>query len=135
MAGKLSIFFLAFLSIGLLGCKTSLAPTTLTPAAGLYKVAILYPNGDDKTFDMDYYQKKHMPMVAGFLGKNLIFYQIDKGISGRTPTDKAPFVATGYFFVRNIADYTKAIAQNREAIVGDFKNYTTIQPVINISEI
>jgi hypothetical protein len=46
---------------------------------------------------MDYYEKKHMPMVAGFLGKNLKFYEIDKGIAGRTPNDKPPFLAIGYF--------------------------------------
>jgi len=49
---------------------------------GMFKIAILYPNGEDKTFDMDYYEKKHMLMVAGFLGGNLKFYEIDKGIAG-----------------------------------------------------
>ena len=135
MTGKLSIFILALLFTGLVSCKTGQMSSSLTPVTGLFKVAILYPNGDDKTFDMDYYEKKHMPMVAGFLGRNLVFYEIDKGISGRTPTDKVPFVAVGYFYVQNVADYSKAIAQNREAIVGDFKNYTNIQPVVNISEI
>jgi uncharacterized protein (TIGR02118 family) len=135
MAVKQKLFFLAFLFIGLLGCKTGQMHSSATPTAGLFKVAILYPNGDGKTFDMDYYEKKHMPMVAGLLGRNLIFYEINKGISGRTPTDKVPFVAVGYFYVQNVADYSKAIAQNREAIVGDFKNYTNIQPVVNISEI
>ena len=103
--------------------------------AGMFKVEILYPNGDDKTFDMDYYEKKHMPMVAGFLGKNLKFYEINKGISGRTENNKPPFVAIGYFFVADVAEYNKAIAQNRDAILSDIKNYTNIQPVVQISEI
>jgi uncharacterized protein (TIGR02118 family) len=101
----------------------------------LFKVAILYPNGEGKTFDMAYYQSKHMPMVAEFLDKNLKFYEIDKGIAGRTPNDKAPFVAIGYFYVSDIAEYNKAIAQNRDAVISDFKNYTNIQPVVQISEI
>jgi uncharacterized protein (TIGR02118 family) len=101
----------------------------------MFKVAILYPNGEDKTFDMDYYEKKHMPMVAGFLGKNLKFYEIDKGVAGRTPKDKVPFVAIGYFYINDTAEYNKAIAQNRDAVVSDFKNYTNIQPVVLISEI
>ena len=105
------------------------------PENGLYKIAVFYPNGDDKTFDMDYYQNKHMPMVAGFLGKNLKFYEIDKGISGRTPNDKPPYVAIGYFYCYDAAEYGKAIAQNREAVVADFKNYTNIQPVVQISQI
>lgn len=74
-------------------------------------------------------------MVAGFLGSNLKLYEIDKGISGRTPTDKVPFVAIGYFYVGDVGEYNKSIAQNRDTIIGDIKNYTNIQPVIQISEI
>jgi uncharacterized protein (TIGR02118 family) len=105
------------------------------PEAGVFKVTILYPNGDDKTFDMDYYEKSHMPMVAGFIGKNLKFYEIDKGIAGRTPNDKTPFVAIGYFYINDVAEYNLSIAQHREAIINDFKNYTNIQPVVQITQI
>ena len=135
MARKLKFFSLLFAFVGLLSCKTSQQVHSSTPEAGMFKVAILYPNGDDKTFDMDYYEKKHMPMVAGFLGKNLKFYEIDKGIAGRAPNDKVPFVAIGYFYISDIAEYNKAIAQNRDAVINDFKNYTNIQPVVQINEI
>lgn len=119
----------------LLGCKTNQLIHASSAGNELFKVAILYPNGDGKTFDMDYYERKHMPMVAGFLGKNLQFYEIDKGIAGRTPTDKVPYLAIGYFYIKNVADYNKSIGENRDAIVNDFKNYTNIQPVIQISEV
>jgi len=74
-------------------------------------------------------------MVAGFIGKNLKFYEIDKGIAGRTPNDKVPFVAIGYFYSKDIADYNKAILQNRDAVIRDFKDYSNIQSVVQISEI
>ena len=135
MTTKTNTFLLIFAFTGLISCKTSQPKHSSTTEIGMYKVAILYPNGEDKTFDMDYYEKKHMPMVAGFLGKNLRFYEIDKGIAGRTPNDKAPFVAIGYFFITDVAEYNKAIAQNRDAVISDFKNYTNIQPVVQISEI
>jgi len=135
MIPKINFFTLIFAFTGLLSCKTSQSNHPSTPETGMFKVAILYPNGEDKTFDMDYYEKKHMPMVAGFLGKNLKFYEIDKGIAGRTPNDKAPFVAVGYFYINDVAEYNKAIAQNRDAVISDFKNYTNIQPVVQISEI
>ena len=124
-----------FALTGLISCKTSQLTHSSATKIGKFKVAILYPAGEDKTFDMDYYEKKHMPMVAGFLGKNLKFYEIDKGIAGRTPNDKAPFVAIGYFYINDVAEYNKAIAQNRDAVISDFKNYTNIQPVVQISEI
>ncbi len=130
----LSLTLLLALS-GLLSCKTNSLKNATVPETGMFKVTILYPNGENKTFDMDYYENKHMPMVAGYLGENLKFYEIDKGLSGRTPEDKIPFVAIGYFCVRNIEAYNKSIAQNREAIIGDIKHYTNIQPIVQISEI
>jgi len=135
MRAKISFLPILFAFIGLISCKISQAQNTSTPQPGMFKITIFYPNGDDKTFDMDYYEKKHMPMVAGFIGKNLKFYEIDKGISGRTSADKVPFLAIGYFYITDVAEYNKAIAQNRDAVVSDFKNYTNIQPVVQISEV
>src|SRR5215470_10885128 len=132
---KIKFLSLFFLFIAATSCKTSQTKHSSIPEAGMFKVTILYPNGDDKTFDMDYYEKNHMPMVAGFLGKNLKFYEIDKGVGGRAPNDKAPFVAIGYFFITDVAEYNKAIAQNIDAIRQDIPKYTNIQPTIQISEI
>ena len=135
MTTKLNFFSLIFIFIGLFSCKTSQLNNSSALETGVFKVAILYPSGEGKTFDMDYYAKKHMPMVAGVLGKNLKFYEIDKGISGRTASDAVPFVAIGYFYVYDVAEYNKAIAQNRDAVISDIKNYTNIQPMVQISEI
>ena len=132
---RIKSFVLTFAFIGLISCKSSQLKHIPMPETEMFKVAILYPNGEEKTFDMDYYEKKHMPMVAGLLGKNLKFYEIDEGISGRTPNDKIPFVAIGYFYCYDVIEYNKAIAQNRDAIINDIKKYTNIQPVIQISEI
>jgi len=121
--------------MSLMSCKTSKTATSAIPKPGMFKVAILYPNGDDKNFDMDYYEKNHMPMMAGLLGKNLNFYEIDKGVAGRTPSDKVPFVAIGYFYINDVAEYNKVIGQNINAIRKDIEKYTNIQPTIQISEI
>lgn len=130
---RLSSVYIAFIS--LLGCKSNHIKYSPIPEMGKYKIAILYSNGEGKTFDMDYYEKKHMPMVAGFLGKNLLFYEIDKGIAGSTPNDKVPFLAIGYFYINDVAEYNKAILQNIETIISDIKKYTNIQPTIQVSEI
>ena len=135
MTNKIIFSLLTLAFIGLSSCKTNQLIHSSTPGNELFKVAILYPNGEGKTFDMAYYESKHMPMVAAFLGKNLRFYEIDKGISGRTPNDKVPYLAVGYFYVKDVAEYNKAIGQNRDAVVNDIKNYTNIQPIIQISEV
>jgi uncharacterized protein (TIGR02118 family) len=135
MTKKLIFLLQVVVLMSFLSCKTTKPNQRSVQTVGLFKVTILYPSGDDKTFDIDYYEKKHMPMVAGFIGSNLKFYEIDKGIAGRTPADKIPYLAVGYFYIIDVAAYNKAIMQNRESILGDFKNYTNIQPIILISEI
>jgi uncharacterized protein (TIGR02118 family) len=121
--------------MSLINCKTSNMKQSPIPKPGMFKVAILYPNGENKTFDMDYYEKKHMPMMAGLIGKNLNFYEIDKGIAGRTPNDKVPFVAVGYFYINDVTEYNRVIGQNITAILKDIEKYTNIQPTVQISEI
>ncbi len=128
-------FLLLLAIIGLASCKTSQLIHASSAGNELFKVAILYPTGEGKTFDMDYYERKHMPMVAALLGKNLQFYEIDKGIAGRTPTDQIPFLAIGYFYVKDVTEYNKVIAENIQAIIIDIKKYTNIQPVIQISDV
>lgn len=102
---------------------------------GMVKIAIMYPNEANKTFDMDYYANKHMPMVANLFGTPLKGYGIDKGISGRTPDEPLPYLAIGYFYFDSIAAYNEAFGPNAEKILGDIPNYTSIKPVVLISEV
>ncbi|UGU17860.1 EthD family reductase [Sinomicrobium kalidii] len=133
---KTKIKFLLLISFTvLISCGTDEIKHLTPPETGTYKVAILYPNGANKTFDMDYYEKKHMPMMAGLLGDNLKFYEIDKGIAGRTDGDKVSFVTMGYFYINNVDEYNKVIARNIDTIRNDIPKYTNIQPIIQINEI
>ena len=102
---------------------------------GLFKVSIMYPYAEGKTFNMEYYETKHMPMVAGFLGQNLVKYTIEKGVSSGIPNQPLPYMAIGTFYVKNIDEYKAAIAPNRDAIRADFANYTNVAPIILISEV
>ena len=102
---------------------------------GLIKVSIMYPFAEGKTFNMEYYETKHMPMVAGFLGSNLVKYTIEKGLASGIPNQPLPYMAIGTFYVKSLDDYQAAIAPNRDAIRADFANYTNIAPVILVSEV
>lgn len=102
---------------------------------GMIKVTVLYPNGDGKTFDMDYYADKHMPMVAGLLGDSLKMFEIDKGIGGRTPGDPIPYLAIGYLYFDRLSAYQNSFGPNADKIRKDIANYTNIQPVIQVSEV
>lgn len=102
---------------------------------GLTKVSVMYPYAEGKTFNMEYYETKHMPMVAKFLGSNLVKYTIEKGVASGIPNQPLPFMAIGTFYVKSLTDYQAAIAPNRDAIRADFSNYTNISPVILVSEV
>lgn len=102
---------------------------------GMIKVTILYPNGEGKKFDMDYYSSKHMPMVASLLGDSLKLFGIDKGIGGRTSTDTIPYLAIGYLYFDRLSAFQKSFGPHAEKIRGDIPNYTDIQPVVQISEV
>jgi uncharacterized protein (TIGR02118 family) len=102
---------------------------------GLIKVSVMYPYAEGKTFNMEYYELKHMPMVARFLGSNLVKYTIEKGIASGIPNQPLPFMAIGTFYIKSLSDYQTAIAPNRDTIRADFSNYTNITPVILVSEV
>ena len=102
---------------------------------GLIKVSIMYPFAEGRTFNMEYYETKHMPMVAGLLGSNLVKYTIEKGLASGIPNQPLPYMAIGTFYVKSLGDYQAAIAPNRDAIRADFANYTNIAPVILVSEV
>ncbi|GJM27697.1 MAG: hypothetical protein DHS20C17_03320 [Cyclobacteriaceae bacterium] len=127
------------LILGAIPLLNSCQQTTSTDPSkiekGVIKVTILYPNGEGKTFDMDYYSKNHMPMVASLLGDSLKQFTIDKGIAGRTPDEPIPYLAIGYLFFDKLSAYQNSFGPNAEKIVSDIPNYTNIQPVVQISEV
>jgi uncharacterized protein (TIGR02118 family) len=116
----------------LFACQQTKAQTI---KKGMIKVSILYPNGEGKTFDMDYYANKHMPMVAQLLGDSLKALTIDKAISGRAPGTPAPYLAIGHLYFESISAYQNAMKPNGEKIRNDIPNYTNVQPVIQVSEV
>ena len=102
---------------------------------GLIKIAVMYPFSEGKTFNVEYYETTHMPMVAGFLGANLVKYTIEKGVASGILNQAPPYMAIGSFYVKDLNEYEAATAPNRDAIRADFANYTNVAPVISVSEV
>ena len=133
MKAKLALLFLGILLIT--GWKQIPLNENSISEAGTVKVMIMYPNEEGKTFNMDYYNQKHMPMCAELFGEALQSYSIDKGLMGRIPSEPATYVAIGTFHFNQLSDYEKAFGPNAEKILADIPNYTNIQPVVQISEV
>lgn len=107
----------------------------MQPEKGLIKICIMYPFSEGKTFNMEYYESKHMPMVAGFLGSNLVKFTIEKGVASGIPNQPLPYMAIGTFYVKSLKEYQAAIGPNIDKIRADFANYTNVAPVILVSEV
>ncbi len=132
---KTKICFLLIVAGLLFGCVQNKSTNNTKIKKGMIKVAIFYPNGEGKTFDMDYYSTKHMPMAASLFGDSLKAMSIDKGLASGTPDTPVPYLAIGYFFFETMASCQNSMRPNSEKLRADVPNYTNIQPVIQISEV
>ncbi|MFT5887034.1 MAG: hypothetical protein ACI9IP_003507 [Arcticibacterium sp.] len=102
---------------------------------GMIKVSVMYPNGDGKTFDMDYYCNTHLPMVGGLLGDALKGAAVEKGLGSAAPGSPAPFLGVGNMYFDTMEDFGGAFGPNAEKIMSDLPNFTNAEPVIQISEV
>ncbi|AYQ32615.1 EthD family reductase [Runella sp. SP2] len=132
---KLRFLLSSFLFISSLAAFSQDKQPNQAAEKGLIKVSIMYPYAEGKTFNMEYYETKHMPMVAGYLGANLVKYTIEKGLASGLPNQPLPFMAIGTFYIKSLSDYQSAIAPNRDVIRADFANYTNVAPIILVSEV
>ena len=133
MKTKISILLVI---IGILfGCQQNRPPDNSKIKKGMIKVAIFYPNGEGKTFNMDYYSNKHMPMAASLFGDSLKAMSIDKGLANGTPDEPVQYLAIGYFYFETMSSFENSMGPNSEKLKADVPNYTNIQPVIQISEV
>jgi len=95
------------------------------------RVTVLYPNKDGAQFNFDYYTKKHIPWVAGLVGKSI---EVRRGISSATGSPP-PFVCLATILVNSIAEFQTVFAKHGVEILADIPNYTNIEPFVQFDEI
>src|SRR3989442_466365 len=102
----------------------------------MVRITVLYPAGEGKKFDHDYFVRKHLALVRERLGKfGLVRTEADKGVAGGAPGAPAPYVAVAHVYFNRVADFQKGMGEHGKEIMGDIPNYTNIQPQVQISEI
>jgi uncharacterized protein (TIGR02118 family) len=93
----------------------------------MVRLSVLYPTTEGASFDHDYYRDTHVPLAVATWG--LERAEIDKGIDG-------PYVAAVHFTFDSADDLWAALgAEGSAEVLADVANYTTIVPVMQISEI
>ena len=101
----------------------------------MIKVSVLYPNGADKTFNMDYYCNTHVPMIASLLGDAVKGATVEKGLAGGAPGSEASFAAMGNLYFESMTSFENNFGPHAPVIMGDVPNFTNIEPVVQISEV
>jgi len=93
----------------------------------MIRYSVFYPVTEGATFDHDYYRETHVPLCAQTWSPADV--QIDKGLEG-------PYVAAAHFQFSSMETMTAALgAEGTTAVRADIVNYTTIDPVRQISEV
>jgi uncharacterized protein (TIGR02118 family) len=101
----------------------------------LFKISALYPQSADSTFDIEYYCTRHMPMVQALLGAVVARIEVERGVSGGLAGIPAGYVAAGHVYCESLEAFRDAYAPHAQVIRDDIRNYTQIQPVVQISEV
>src|SRR5689334_13408015 len=98
-------------------------------------VSVFYPRKDGSKFDMDYYVNSHMPMVQQKLGAACKGMSIEQGVAGGAPGSQPTYVAMVHLRFDSVQSFQNAFGPHADGIMADIPNYTTIEPVIQISEV
>jgi len=102
----------------------------------MVRISVMYPSGEGKTFDIDYYVNKHMALVRDRIGSlGLLRMEVDRGLSGGAPGAPAPFACVGHLYFATVEEFQKAMAPHGKEFFADVPNFTNIKPQVQISEI
>jgi len=102
---------------------------------GMIKVSVLYPNGKNNSFDMDYYCNKHVPMVAELLGDAVKGATVERGLGGAAPESPAQYSAMGNLYFSSMETFENSFGPHAEKIMSDIPNFSSVEPIIQVSEV
>jgi uncharacterized protein (TIGR02118 family) len=101
----------------------------------MIKVSVLYPNGSDAKFDMDYYTKTHVPLVLDRCGADVKPAGIERALDGGAFGMAAPYCAAGHLVFESREAMERSFGKHMPEFIADLPNFTNIQPVVQISEV
>lgn len=93
----------------------------------MIRMSIYYPKTENADFDLEYYCGTHIPRAIRVFGVERA--AVDRGIDG-------PHVAVAHFLFASYDAYKAGqAAVEADRLADDIANYTTIAPVIQVSEV
>jgi uncharacterized protein (TIGR02118 family) len=101
----------------------------------MISVNVMYPSQEGAKFDMSYYTSKHIPMVKKLLGSALKGAIVEEGLGGAAPGAKPAYSVMCHLRFDSVEAFQTAFGPHAAAIQNDIPNYSSVAPVIQISEI
>jgi uncharacterized protein (TIGR02118 family) len=95
----------------------------------------MYPTTPGAKFDMDYYLEKHMPLVgARCKPLGMSEAKVLRG-AGAPGGGAAAYSVIALLTFDSVEQFQGAMEKHGTEILGDIPNYTSVQPVIQISDV
>jgi uncharacterized protein (TIGR02118 family) len=93
------------------------------------RFSVFYPKTEGASFDHDYYRDEHVPLAITTWGLDPSDVVVEKGIDG-------PYEAAVHFTFESPEALGAALgSEGTGAVMADVANYTTIEAVVQTSEI
>lgn len=97
-------------------------------------VSVTYPATEGSRFDLEYYTGRHLPLVQSRWGDcGLVETKILRGI-GVPGGGPAAYHLIALLTFQSEQDFQRAAQQHGREIIGDIKNFTDAEPVIQLNE-
>ena len=101
----------------------------------MIKISVMYANSATVKFDHAYYRDKHLPLIKSRMGAGLKYYTIDKGLAGGAPGAPPAYVGMCHLMCDSLEAYETSFRPHAQEIVADIRNFTTVTPITQISEV
>jgi uncharacterized protein (TIGR02118 family) len=97
-------------------------------------VSVMYPGGENATFDESYCLGNHIPLVRKrWIPMGLEEVHLVKG-TGKPNGSLPPYRVMALLRFRSLQDFRVAAGAHGAEIFADIPNFTNVQPVLQINE-
>jgi len=117
--------------LGMLLVVTSAQTSGGDATEGLYTLTALYPKTEGSTFDMDYYETSHGPLVQELFQP--VSIQVNEGVSGAEEGSEPAYWVITVITFETLEDLQNAVATHGEEVVGDIQNFTDVEVQLQIN--
>jgi len=103
----------------------------------MFNISSIYSKKEGSRFDFDYYLNTHMPLSIERLSgaKGFKGVSVERGMSIENPKIESSYVAMCHYYFDSLEEFLQAFEPHAEELQDDIKNYTDIEPIIQINKV